>query len=144
MYNIWKLSDLAFHLQNSTVSLFLFGESHKQLWKTAEGSVVAVLNPSILPSREVRIHLQITLVDSFFFVNINSTSQNLVLGFFIECCLSFPQKQSSDVALSLDNPKKLMMIGMSQDFGVCQSARKSDGKRCSNFVNKYAHCLSGL
>ncbi|XP_028398003.1 protein MCM10 homolog [Dendronephthya gigantea] len=96
-YSIWKLSDLAFHLQTSTISLFLFGESHKEHWKTVEGSAVALLNPSVLPPRE---------------------------------------KQSSQLAFSLDNPKKLMMIGMSQDFGVCQSSRKSDGKRCSNFVNK--------
>ena len=53
MYSIWKLSDLAFHLQTSPVSLFLFGESHKEHWKTVEGSVVAVLNPAVLPSREV-------------------------------------------------------------------------------------------
>ena len=62
MYSIWKLSDLAFHLQTSTVSLFLFGENHKQHWKTAEGSVVAVLNPSILPSREVYIPISPLLI----------------------------------------------------------------------------------
>ncbi|CAB4034735.1 MCM10 homolog, partial [Paramuricea clavata] len=96
-YSIWKLSDLAFHLQNSTISVFLFGENHKEHWKTVEGSVVALLNPAVLPPRE---------------------------------------RQSSVVAFSLDNPKKLMMIGMSQDFGICHSGRKSDGKRCSNFINK--------
>ena len=53
MYSIWKLSDLAFHLQTSTISLFLFGENHKQHWKTVEGSVIALLNPSVLPPREV-------------------------------------------------------------------------------------------
>ncbi|XP_046839836.1 protein MCM10 homolog [Xenia sp. Carnegie-2017] len=96
-YSVWKLSDLAFHLQTSIIVLFLFGENHKQHWKTAEGSVVALLNPSLLPSRE---------------------------------------KKSSDVALTLDNPKKIMLLGISQDFGVCKSSRKSDGKRCSNFINK--------
>ncbi|CAL1542750.1 unnamed protein product [Lymnaea stagnalis] len=49
-YSIWKLNDLE-DLDNS-VSFFLFGEVHKHLWKTDLGTVVGVLNPSIMDSME--------------------------------------------------------------------------------------------
>ena len=45
-YSIWKLNDLE-DLENS-VSFFLFGEKHKQLWKTSLGTVIGVLNPGIM------------------------------------------------------------------------------------------------
>jgi minichromosome maintenance protein 10 len=38
---------------NNTIALFLFGEVYKQHWKTTEGSVIALLNPVILPAKEV-------------------------------------------------------------------------------------------
>ena len=34
------------------VSLFLFGEVHKQLWKTATGSVLGILNADVMPAAE--------------------------------------------------------------------------------------------
>ncbi|XP_035911125.1 protein MCM10 homolog [Anopheles stephensi] len=45
-FAIWKLSDL--HGDIKMVSLFLFGQAYKDLWKTAVGTVVAVLNPNVL------------------------------------------------------------------------------------------------
>lgn len=49
-YSIWRLSDLE-DLDN-VVSFFLFGEVHKHLWKTEIGTVIGVLNPSIMESME--------------------------------------------------------------------------------------------
>ncbi|KAH9503642.1 minichromosome maintenance- protein [Bulinus truncatus] len=49
-YCIWKLNDLE-DLDNC-VSFFLFGEVHKHLWKTEVGTVIGVLNPSIMESME--------------------------------------------------------------------------------------------
>lgn len=43
---IWTLSDLKDDLK--TVSLFLFRKAYNDLWKTSEGTVVAVLNPNVL------------------------------------------------------------------------------------------------
>lgn len=43
---IWTLSDLKDDLK--TVSMFLFRKAYNDLWKTAEGTVVAVLNPNVL------------------------------------------------------------------------------------------------
>ncbi|KAH8410186.1 hypothetical protein KR009_007905 [Drosophila setifemur] len=48
-YSTWKLSDLRGEVK--TVSLFLFKEAHKSLWKTAEGMCLAVLNPTIFERR---------------------------------------------------------------------------------------------
>ncbi|XP_041981856.1 protein MCM10 homolog [Aricia agestis] len=43
---IWTLSDLKDDLK--TVSMFLFRKAYNDLWKTPEGTVVAVLNPNVL------------------------------------------------------------------------------------------------
>ena len=53
-YTIWKLSDLS--SQTAVISLFLFGKSYQEHWKTSVGTVVALLNPSIMPGKEVRTH----------------------------------------------------------------------------------------
>ncbi|KAK3739742.1 hypothetical protein QZH41_003574 [Actinostola sp. cb2023] len=96
-YGIWKLSDLGITSANDTVALFLFGEVYKAHWKTMEGSVLALLNASVLPAKE---------------------------------------KYSQELALSLDNPRKLMLVGTSRDFGHCLGHTRKDGKPCSNIVNK--------
>lgn len=49
-YCIWTLSDLKGDLK--TVGLFLFRNAYKQLWKTAEGTVVGILNPNVLDKRD--------------------------------------------------------------------------------------------
>ena len=52
-YGIWKLSDLGPNTSSEIVALFLFGDVYKEHWKTTEGSVVALLNASLLPAKEV-------------------------------------------------------------------------------------------
>lgn len=49
-YMIWKLSDLKGGIK--TASLFLFKSAYKELWKTAQGMVIAVLNPTEFPRKE--------------------------------------------------------------------------------------------
>lgn len=48
-YSIWRLSDLKGEIK--TLSLFLFKGAHKELWKTAQGMCLAVLNPTIFEKR---------------------------------------------------------------------------------------------
>ena len=50
-YAVWKLSDLS--SQSAVVTLFLFGKAYQEHWKMVQGSVVALLNPTIMPNREV-------------------------------------------------------------------------------------------
>lgn len=45
-YCIWTLSDLKSGLK--TVSLFLFSSAFTSLWKTNVGTVLGVLNPSVM------------------------------------------------------------------------------------------------
>ncbi|CAK1553851.1 unnamed protein product [Leptosia nina] len=47
---IWTLSDLKDDIK--TVSLFLFRKAYNELWKTSEGTIVAVLNPNVLDRSE--------------------------------------------------------------------------------------------
>ncbi|XP_067025382.1 protein MCM10 homolog isoform X2 [Acropora muricata] len=96
-YGIWKLSDLGANSTNELIALFLFGDVYKEHWKTVEGSVVALLNASLLPAKE---------------------------------------KNSKDLALTLDNHKKLMLMGISKDFGKCKGLRKSDNHPCGNYINR--------
>lgn len=49
-FSIWKLSDL--HGEIKMISLFLFSQAHKDLWKTAEGMVLCILNPGVLDRNE--------------------------------------------------------------------------------------------
>ncbi|XP_047535862.1 protein MCM10 homolog [Vanessa atalanta] len=45
-FMIWTLSDLKDDLK--TISMFLFRKAYNDLWKTPEGTVVAILNPNLL------------------------------------------------------------------------------------------------
>lgn len=49
-YVIWKLSDLKGEIKS--VALFLFKSAYKDLWKTAQGMVIAVLNPSVFSRKD--------------------------------------------------------------------------------------------
>lgn len=49
-YVIWRLSDLKGEIK--IVSLFLFKSAFKDLWKTAAGMIVAVLNPSVFSRKD--------------------------------------------------------------------------------------------
>ncbi|CAO2594994.1 Protein MCM10 homolog, partial [Lemmus lemmus] len=49
-FSIWKLNDLRDLTQ--CVSLFLFGEVHKDLWKTEQGTVIGLLNANPMKPKE--------------------------------------------------------------------------------------------
>eukprot|EP00794_Sanderia_malayensis_P005993 gene5993-6689_t len=96
-FSIWKLSDLDIGSENTTVTLFLFGNVYKEHWKTIEGTVIGLLNASIMAQRD--------------------------------------NEQIGDVAITIDDPRKMMIIGTSKDLGRCKGGTKK-GKQCSFVVNK--------
>jgi len=59
-YSIWRLSDLV--NCDKTVSLFLFNAVHRDLWKTIVGSVVGILNASIMQNSDKVNYLAIKYV----------------------------------------------------------------------------------
>ncbi|XP_012658728.1 protein MCM10 homolog [Otolemur garnettii] len=49
-FSIWRLNDL--HDLTRCVSLFLFGEVHKDLWKTEQGTVIGLLNANPMKPKD--------------------------------------------------------------------------------------------
>ncbi|CAL1568710.1 unnamed protein product [Knipowitschia caucasica] len=49
-FSVWKLNDL--HNMEVFVSLLLFGEVHKEHWKTETGSVIGLLNPNPMKQKD--------------------------------------------------------------------------------------------
>ncbi|XP_028306188.1 protein MCM10 homolog isoform X2 [Gouania willdenowi] len=49
-FSIWKLNDL--HNLEVFVSLLLFGDVHKEHWKTETGTVIGILNPNPMKQKE--------------------------------------------------------------------------------------------
>uniref|UniRef100_A0A182P6F7 Protein MCM10 homolog n=1 Tax=Anopheles epiroticus TaxID=199890 RepID=A0A182P6F7_9DIPT len=70
-YSIWKLSDL--HGDIKMATLFLFGSAFKDLWKTAEGTALAVLNPNVLSNSNHEKNVEATL-------SIDRATKVMVLG----------------------------------------------------------------
>ncbi|KAK0173284.1 hypothetical protein PV328_006505 [Microctonus aethiopoides] len=58
-YCIWTISDLSENINK--VSIFLFKNAYKLFWKTAEGSVVGILNPNILESRNDNVQATLSV-----------------------------------------------------------------------------------
>ncbi|XP_043666761.1 protein MCM10 homolog [Vespula pensylvanica] len=49
-YSIWKITDLSENM--ATVSIFLFSAAYKTFWKTTLGTVIGILNPNIMESKD--------------------------------------------------------------------------------------------
>lgn len=49
-FSIWKISDLRPGLK--IVTVFLFKSAHNELWKTAEGMVIGILNPGVMERKD--------------------------------------------------------------------------------------------
>ena len=47
-YCIWTISDL----DGNAISLFLFSEAYENHWKEVEGTIVAIINPGVVPANE--------------------------------------------------------------------------------------------
>lgn len=73
-YVIWKLSDLKGEIQ--TASLFLFKSAYKELWKTAQGMVIGVLNPSVFPRKDGKISEPALSIDNHLKVMILGKSKD--------------------------------------------------------------------
>ncbi|XP_037958556.1 protein MCM10 homolog [Teleopsis dalmanni] len=75
LYSIWRISDLRGEIK--MVSLFLFKGAHKDLWKTAQGMCIAVLNPTIFEKRTENNDVACLSIDSSQKVMILGQSKDL-------------------------------------------------------------------
>lgn len=66
-YVIWRLSDLKGEIKS--VSLFLFKSAFKELWKTAVGMIIAVLNPSVFSRKDNNGESSLSIGRSFSSIN---------------------------------------------------------------------------
>ncbi|XP_054006512.1 protein MCM10 homolog [Hylaeus anthracinus] len=49
-YCIWKISDLSDNI--NTICLFMFSGAYKMFWKTTIGTIIGILNPNVLESKD--------------------------------------------------------------------------------------------
>lgn len=121
-FSIWRLSDLSSQFAN--ISFFLFDKVFQSHWKIPVGHVLAILNANILTNKDVRtiIILHVTIYRKCcYYLQTNSATG-------VSC-------NNNKYSLSLDNPAKLMDMGVSYDFTICKAMTKS-GKPCQNYTNK--------
>ena len=52
---MWHLSDMGTGTENLSVGFFLFGDVYKEHWKLQVGTIVGLLNPSIMKQEKVRL-----------------------------------------------------------------------------------------
>lgn len=71
-YTIWKLSDLRGEILK--VTLFLFKSACKELWKTAVGMAIAVLNPRIMENNQSKDKMDIACL------SVDTPNKFLILG----------------------------------------------------------------
>ncbi|XP_019634204.1 PREDICTED: protein MCM10 homolog [Branchiostoma belcheri] len=61
--------------------------------------------------------------------------EGTVLGLCNPSIMKARDKGDTDVALTVDNPLKVMVMGRSKDLGYCKATKKAGGQ-CENFVNR--------
>lgn len=61
-FSIWKISDLRPTMK--IVTVFLFKSAHNELWKTAEGMVVGILNPGVMDRKDENKEEAVLSVDN--------------------------------------------------------------------------------
>lgn len=110
-FSIWKLSDL--QSLDKLATLMLFGDAHDTQWKLAKGSVIGLLNSKILPNKDGKSDLTLS---------IERGSKLMHLGILLDCLL---------ILYLLNNHRYL---GSSKDMGNCR-APKNNGDFCNSLIN---------
>ncbi|XP_055858360.1 protein MCM10 homolog [Episyrphus balteatus] len=167
-FSIWKLSDLKGDMK--LVSLFMFRTAHKNLWKTATGMCIAVLNPSVLDKRAESGDIACLSIDTDQKVMILGQSKDLGtckakkkngdpclqtvnLGNCDYCIFHMKQEyskmsqrselQSSTAGRGL-NELRNKILGKSEVFYAGQSFTAVPAKRSAKLAAKDSKILMGL
>lgn len=125
-YSIWKMGAL----DDSEVSVFLFGDAHTHYSGGAVGDVFALFNGNVRMDKGV-----LCLLTFFFPILAGSTDALRVYAELIHCWWTmFLQGQGFSV--SVGSVGQMMKMGVSADFSICKGTRK-DGMACTMATNKY-------
>ncbi|XP_069692881.1 protein MCM10 homolog isoform X2 [Periplaneta americana] len=127
-YYIWKLTDLKEDIK--TFSLFLFRAAAKDLWKTKEGTVIAILNPSILDNRDSSGD-EATL-------SIDNAQRVLILGPSKDMGICRARKKNGDNCTSIVNKSKCeyCVYHLKQEYRKCSSRAELQSGGLVNIRNK--------
>ncbi|XP_004524703.1 protein MCM10 homolog isoform X1 [Ceratitis capitata] len=137
-YTIWKLSDLKGDMK--TVCVLLFQDAHKELWKTLQGSCVAILNPTFSENNASGKDIAC--------LSINSAKKVLLLGKSKDFGICKAKKKNGDACKNIVNlyecdfcvfhmQKEYKKVSMSRDFQK-QSVYKTHGRQFDNDVKRNA------
>lgn len=76
-FSIWRLNDL--RDLTRCVSLFLFGEVHKELWKTEQGTVIGLLNANPMRPKDGSEEVRICFCD-YWWAGLCNLVKNICIG----------------------------------------------------------------
>ncbi|XP_055711330.1 protein MCM10 homolog [Phlebotomus papatasi] len=91
-YSVWTLTDLKNDIK--TCTLLLFKSAHKDLWKTPQGTVVAVLNPNVMERRNDKTEANLS---------INTAEKVMILGQSKDLGTCRSRKKNGDPCTSIVN-----------------------------------------
>lgn len=121
LYSIWKLSDLSEDI--STVCLFMFSSAYKTFWKTTVGTVIGVLNPNVLESKDSM---------DLGTLSIDNPQKIMVLGKSKDMGKCRSKKKNGDPCNSIVNLGRceFCLYHIKQEYKKCSS--RSELQACSN------------
>ncbi|PRW60422.1 MCM10-like protein [Chlorella sorokiniana] len=130
-YSIWKVTDL----DQTCVSLFLFSGAHDDLWREAEGTIVALFSPKVRADGEFSLSVDSAdQANATVCISVDSADQVWVLGQspeFGHCCLYFVPAADWPLYYLF---VQVWVLGQSPEFGHCKATKKN-GEPCRMPVN---------
>lgn len=131
-YTIWKLSDLKNDIK--MVSVFLFSNAYKDLWKTAQGMVVAILNPNPMEKSSDKYD-DLTL-------SVDNSEKCMILGQSKDLGVCKSRKKNGDACTAIVNKHscEYCVYHVQQEYGKMSGRSElqsnSSGRGLQNLRNK--------
>ncbi|XP_017758203.1 PREDICTED: protein MCM10 homolog [Eufriesea mexicana] len=123
-YSIWTISDLSENM--NTVCLFMFSNANKTFWKTTIGTVIGILNPKVLESKD-----NISLAT----LSINNPQRIMILGKSKDMGKCKSRKKNGEQCNSIVNISRceFCLYHIKQEYKKC--SHRSELQAFSNTQN---------
>lgn len=99
LFSIWKLSDLK---SQNVVTFFLFGKVHEAHWQIPVGSVIGLLNASIMPEKKGK---QKQFVKEICSITLDNPGKLMLLGQSNDFALCSAEKESGEKCNAIINAR---------------------------------------